>query len=1088
MVDSVQIEDIYELSPMQHGLLYQTALSPESGFYVEQLHCGLRGELRVEVFERAWQRVVDHYSALRSSFHWQELDKPLQVVHAEVSVEIERWDWRHLAADERDARIAAFLETNRRQGFDLTAAPVMRWKLIRVDDEVHRFVWNFHHLLLDGWSLQIVLGEVFRGYDALCQGRATRLAPSQPFRSYIDWLQAQDSSEAETHWRRALAGFTDPSTIALPSPAEESGEEDRGEQEQGIVASTTFFSSAATQGLIELARQWKVTPNTVAQGIWALLLSRYSGDQDVAFGTVVSGRPAELYGVETIVGNLTNTLPLRLRVDGGQGLAQWIQQIQSLHATARRYEYVRLADIQRWSEVPAGSALFESILVFENFPVNTADATEPRALEPFDSSFEARPDVPLLLELGLGKVLYLLIYHQRHRFESTTIQRLHSHVRTALDQLIARPEQRVGELGILSAAERHQLRCEWSETRRLTHEHRLVHEMFEERAASIPDAVALELGATCLSYRQLDRAADRLAGELRAAGLQLEQPVALCLERGFGMVAAVLGVLKAGGAFVALDPALPEQRIAMLLEDLSVQLIVAEPADHRELWQRLGERLGAPLTVLPPLANRRQSGLERRVEPTIEPRNSAYLTYTSGSTGVPKCIGTSHRGAVNYLSDLVRTWDVGDQDVVLQIAALSFDAAVRDLVGPLVAGARCVLLADEIAIDPHEILHHLLERRVTCLLKITPSLLSEVINAAQRDAAGRDTLRVLLSSGEALSAEHVEGAWRTFGRAVQVANLYGPTECTLTSTSYPVRQLAPEASWVALGRPIVNAQTVILSRDARWTPMGAPGEILIAGTGLARGYLGRPRTTAERFIPHPASDRPGARAYKTGDLGRHDASGNLRFLGRLDHQVKLRGFRVELGEVETQLGNHPAIRACVVMLREDRQGDQRLTVYFVPQVATSPPTEQALRQYLEQRLPHYMVPVSWMPLDALPIAGHGKVDRRALPVPDSSGAASETFVAPRTSIERTLAGIWTEILGVERVGVHDDFFQLGGYSLLLMRVQVRLREHFDLQLPLAELFDRSTLEGLALLITEKQMDELVEDEELAQLLQEIENT
>ncbi len=1065
-MDASKVEDIYELSPMQQAMLFQGALDPSAGVYIEQFHAVVDGALDVGLLERAWQEVLDRCAALRASFHWEDIEKPLQIVHREAVVRFEHEDWRGLSGAELEARLEAFLAADRERGFELGRPPLMRWYLLRLADERWRFVWSAHHLLMDGWSVYVVLEKVLSAYEALLDGREPDLDGGRPFGEYVAWLDRQDLGEAEAHWRRTLAGFTAPTPLGIASPAAAGAAKTIGESRLRIPAATTAAAEA-------LAKRWKITPSTLVQGIWAILLSRYSGEQDVVFGTVVSGRPADLPGVETMVGNFINTLPVRVRVDGADVPASWLAELQARHSAARHFEFSPPVAVARWSDVPAGSPLFESILVFENYPSTLSGAGG--RLSFADVDFRERPDFPLLLECEMTNELALLSYYHGNRFEPAAIDRMLRHFRAALENLLADPERRPAEISLLSTDERRQLLAEWSTPGPGAPQARWLHQPFEERAAASPGDVALEWGRESLSYGELNRRANQLAHHLRSRAVGSEVAVGIAMGRGADVVVAILAVLKAGGAYVTLDPTYPQQRLDWMLEDLAIPLVLT----LREHGERFGNRAPEILCLddAPALAEESTAN----PSPPTSPDQLAYVTYTSGSSGTPKAVGTCHRGAVNYLGYLIDTWGIAPTDVVLQATALSFDASVRDLLGPLSAGGRCVLLEDAAAGDPQAILAHLREHGVSCLPAITPSLLGELLTAAGEETF--DGVRLILSSGEALPLAACERARRVFGPSVVVVNQYGPTECTMT-TSYHVVEEADEQgpgrdAIAPLGRAIPNTRISLLDRRLEPVPAGVEGEISIAGEGLGRGYLGRPQATAAQFLPDPFARQPGARLYKTGDLARYRADGNLRFAGRFDHQVKLRGLRIELGEIESLLAEHPAVDRAVVAVREDRPGDQRLVAYVVPAGAEPEPLER-LRDFLDQRLPGAMVPSSWVVLEALPLTSHGKVDRRSLPAPDRTVAADD-LVAPSTPAEETLARIWEQLLGIERVGVDDDFFRLGGHSLLIMRLQSRIHEAFQLRLPLHVLFETATISRLALEITRRQLEEAAGEDTAALL-------
>jgi amino acid adenylation domain-containing protein len=1054
------VEDSYPLAPMQQGMLFHSLYAARSGVYVQQLVCVLHEPLEVPLFKRAWQRVVERHPVLRTSFRFEGLDEPLQEVRRRVSVPWKEQDWRGSLAAVQERRFEAYLEADRKIGFQLDRAPLMRLALFRTDDAAYRLVWTAHHALFDGRSIRSLLNEVFAFYDGFCRGRDVKPAPVRPYREYVDWLQKQDFTHAENFWRRKLQGFSVCTPLGVDTLRA-----GKNEKREGYARQSAVLSEELTSALRSVARRHQITPNTLLMGAWALLLGRYSGEEDVVFGATRAARRSTFEGIDTIAGLFINTLPLRIRVSPGSTLLPWLKEIRAQWIAVRPYQHAPLGKIHEWSDVRAGRPLFESLVVFENYRWKDAlrhgyDEVQHREVEML-----GRNHYPLTVAGYLGAEIELALSYDTSRLGDAAVARMLGHLQTILAEVVADPERRLSDLNLLTEAERVQLLLDWNGAVSNNAEDLCLHHLCEAQAERTPDAVAVVCEDRELTYRELNRRANRLARRLREIGVGPEIVVGICLERSLEMIVGVLAVLKSGGAYVALDPRHPKERLAHMLAETCMSVLLTT----RRLLDRLPEFSGEAICFdrdeMPFDGNE-----DENPQTHAAPGHLAYVAYTSGSTGTPKGVLACHRGVVNYVSYL-EGYRLDASDSVLQLAPLSFDASVRDLIAPLAMGARVVIVNDFEAKDPAALVATIRERGVTCVLSIVPTMLSAILEAADR-RRDFESLRLVLVSGETLSAVLCRKAQEAFGPSVRIVNQYGPTEATLTSTFYPVPDADDDRSIVPLGKPIRNARIYILDGHLNAAPIGIAGEIHIGGVGLARGYLKRPELTAEKFVPDPFSEEPGARLYKSGDRARYLPDGNIEFLGRLDHQVKIRGFRVEPGEIEAVLRQHALIREAVVVAREEAAG-VRLAAYIVP-VASQVPDAAVLRKFLAARLPDHMVPSAFTMLDAVPLSANGKVNRRALPDPDRGRPELENlFVTPRSSVEETLAEIWAGLLRLERIGVHDNFFELGGHSLLATQVIARARDAFRVELPLRALFDAPTVAGIADVI-QKVMDSGIE--------------
>ena len=1033
-----RLEDLYPLSPMQQGMLFQTLQAPGSGVYVGQLSLDLNLSLDTAVFERAWSQVIQRHPILRTAFYWRGLETPLQAVLPRVSLAWDRQDWRHIAEPGQRARLRVYLAEDRRRGFDFTAPPLLRLALIRLGEEKERLVFSSHHLIFDGWSWSLLLKELFAFYDAGLRGTEPALGAVSPFRGYIAWLNGQDMAGAETYWRSTLAGFRAPTP--LPSGARVRPEE-AAAPERPFEKVTAQLPAAATDALRSLARGRQVTFNTLVQGAWSLLLHRYSGEDDVLFGAVTSGRSAPVPGIETMVGLFINTLPVRVRVDDRMPVDGWLRELQQQQAEARRYEHSPLAEVHGWSDVPRSQPLFESLLTFENYPVDDSVQEQiGQGLKPDRVEFEDQTSFPLTVIAGAQARLSLEILYDVSRHDADGAARMLQHLSSLFLGMPASAEGAVGDLPLLSPGERHQALVEWSAPSAPAASE-LFLELFAARVERTPDLPAVTFGGESLTYAALAARANRLARHLLQRGVGPDVPVGIYVDRSLPMIVGLLGILKAGGGFVPLDPTFPAERLAFMMDDCGMLVILTQESLADALpqswgftilldagWDAIESESAAPLPLVP-----RADDL-------------AYVIYTSGSTGRPKGVMVSHRGLGNLAREQARLFRVEPGGQVLQYASLSFDAAVSEIVVALASGATLHLASRESLLPGPELLRLLRDLEISTVT-LPPAVLSEL------PVEELPALRTLIVAGEACDL----AVARRWGAGRRLVNAYGPTEATVCVTA-----AAFEGSFdrLPIGRPLAGTQLYLLDGGLRPVPVGVRGGAYAGGAGLARGYWGRPDLTAAAFLPHPFAEQPGERLYRTGDLGLYLPDGSIDFLGRADSQVKLRGFRIELEEIEAVLRSCRGIRDAAVLLQQTPAGGA-VTAWIVPDERVAPAADE-LRQALREKLPEYMIPAHFRPLDRMPLTPSGKVDRKALAGSAAVSPASEQADdGPRTPLEEILAGIWEEVLGVERVGRDDNFFDLGGHSLLATRVASRVHSVLGVELMLAELFDRPTVARLA---------------------------
>ncbi|MFC9516515.1 non-ribosomal peptide synthase/polyketide synthase [Nocardiaceae bacterium NPDC056970] len=1038
------MRDVWSLSPLQAGLLFHARMVEDDlDVYTAQIRMDLAGAVDTERLRAAVAGLVDRHASLRTAFVYDD-GIPVQVVVEAVEVPWRELDLTSMPEAEHGGELQRVLDEERRARFEMDRPPLLRALVIRLDPDRYVLALTNHHIVLDGWSMPLLVRELLVRYAS---GAAAGLPAPRPYRDFLSWLSERDLAKSTDAWASALAGVAEPTLLAPPT-------DDGGAPSQPVEIDVPVPESIVA-GIERLARVTGVTVNTVIQAAWATLLSRTTSRDDVVFGATVSGRPPQLSGVEDMVGLFINTIPVRVTLDAGDTVAELLPRLQAAQSALLDHHHVSLADIQ--AGVGVGD-LFDTLTVFESYPVERAGLNEDtdiggmrvRGLSGSDATH-----YPITVMTLLDPGVRITLRYQPSRFEAGTATALADRLGRILAAFVADPAARVADVDVLAPAERVRVLETWNATGRAVPESTLV-DLFADQVARTPDAPAVSFGDVTLSYADFDARVNRLARYLLLSGVGPESSVGIAMVRSIDLLVAVYAVVATGGAYVPIDPEQPSERIGDVLDQAKPVLVLTDSRGLSALPAGTGVVVGEI-----PLGDLDSSPLTAAdLRGPLRPSNTAYVIFTSGSTGRPKGVAVPHAGIVNRLLWMQHMYPLDATDVVLQKTPVTFDVSVWELFWPLQVGAHLVIAEPDGHRNPQYLERAVRDHGVTTI-HFVPSMLDAFVAGAAIERC--TSLRRVFTSGEALPANTVD---RVHERcAVSLHNLYGPTEASVDVTYH---RTVPGSRTVPIGAPVWNTELYVLDSRLRPVPVGVAGELYLAGVQLARGYVGRADLTADRFVAAPFGGA-GTRMYRTGDVVRWTEAGELEYLGRSDFQVKLRGQRIELGEIEAALLAQSGIVQAVVLLRHHQVAGEYLAAYVVADDGVNP-SENELQGALALALPRYMVPSTVTVLDALPVTANGKLDRRALP--DPQFGRSGEYTAPVTPTEYTLASVFAEILDLDAdtVGAGDGFFVLGGNSLTAMRLLARVNDAFDVQIGVRELFDAPTVAELAAVVDAARRD------------------
>ncbi|WP_133054523.1 non-ribosomal peptide synthetase, partial [Niastella populi] len=1049
------LEDVYELSPLQEGIYYHWLAEDSGTVFFEQVSWAVRAKtLDIEKLKAAYDLLTARHAVLRTSFTSEYAGRSLQIVRKEIPG---NYTWQQLDRQEGwEAQVALIRRQDRERGFDLGSGSQMRLHVIDLGAGAYEFIWSHHHILMDGWCVSVLMNDFNELLSAAMKGSTADLPPVTPYSDYINWLKAIDRERSLGYWKDYLKGYSLPAEIPFRAVTTNTNNA-RAHEDLQIGGDLFRKVDALCSGL-------GITHNTFLQGVWGYLLSRYNNTNDVVFGAVVSGRPADLPGVEEMIGLFSNTIPVRVQYNGDDTIVGLLKSLHEQSIRTASHHYMNLSEVQSQSEL--GMHLMNHIMIYENYAVKELEnegalnsrGEEGLFIESMEVIGQSNYDFNILIA-PTPVSLNISIRYNASRYDKASLKHLVNHFDKLISEFTQNADQSLRAIDYLSEEEKHQLLFTFNDTAVAYQRNKTIADLFEEQVAKTPDNIAVVFGDTQLTYKELNEKSDQLAHYLRASyDIQPDDIVGIQLERSEWVVVSILGVLKAGGAYVPIDPEYPSSRKEYIVKDSSLKLLITEANFIYDIDYYDGEVFAIDVEFDPDNYN------SEALTKLAAPGHLAYVIYTSGSTGYPKGVMVEHASLTNYLNFGQSHYASDSSPLNFGLfTSLSFDLTVTSICLPLISGGELTIFKS--TSDVSAILKEYFESGISCI-KLTPGHISLLGQLGLESSK----VQVAIVGGEKLEEDHVR-ILRELNPAIRIFNEYGPTESTVGCI---VKEIGFEKEAILVGCPIANTQVYILNEKEELQPAGVAGEICIGGDGLARGYLNKDELTKEKFISNPF--REGERVYKTGDLGRWLPDGNIAFIGRKDDQVKIRGYRIELGEIEHALLNHEEIKQAVVQAKENGSGEKELVAYLTSRVEQN---ASDLRNYLKQTLPGYMLPAYFIQLEAMPLTANGKIDKKFLPAPEGLGLSSGVeYVAPATEMEAKLVKIWEEVLEKDNIGMNDAFFALGGHSLKAVRLSNEYQKEFGIKLSIKELFAHPSVASHAVLIASSQKEQFVQIEKV----------
>ncbi len=1039
----------FPLSPLQQGLLFHTLQAPQSGVYLQQLIGEFHEPLDMPQFTEAWHHIFQRHAMFRTGFTWKHEGESFQTVHPWVPLPLKEYDCRKDSPSDRQQYIDQYLEQDRAQDFDLQQPPLMRLAIFHLGDTHHKLIWTSHHLLLDGRARFLILKELFAHYDARCKDIPLSFPSPPPFHDFVDWLTKHTFTNRESYWRTRLKGIQEATPLPFFEPSSS-------HPDIALTSHTPSItlSEKNTQNLRFFANSHGLTLNTLLQGAWAIYLGSLTGQPSVLFGVTRSGRRDTIKDADNIIGPCFTTLPLRIEITPQEQVLPWLKHIRTIWKELQEQEHTPLPLIHSWSEVPSSEPLFNSLLLFDHSSLNQALQSLGERWQHRCFSLREHPHFPFTIHGYGGNQLLIQVSYDPTRLSPEKGKRILRQLESVLMSMAEHPMQTLREVCLLPKSERTQLLVDWNETARPYPAISSLQQLIEQQVEATPDSIAMVFGDQHVTYRMLNTRGNQLAHYLRRLKIGPDNRVGVLMERSGKFLHTLLGILKSGAAYIPLDPTNPPLRNATMLQDSTPSLLLTDqtgfahlPPDTSSIPYLDTEDL--PLTS-ESITNPKHTG---------HPDHLAYVIFTSGSTGTPKGVMNTHRGIINRLSWMQETVHLDRSERVLQKTPFNFDVSVWELFGPLLGGGTVLMAKPEGHRDGRYLVELIATQQITTA-HFVPSQLQDLVNIPTLPACR--SLKRVICSGEPLPPSLQRDFFSV--SESELHNLYGPTEAAIDVTAW-VCHRNETPSTIPIGYPIANTRTFVLTPWFTLSPIGIPGQLLLEGPQLARGYWNRPALTAEAFIPHPFSPTPGNRLYTTGDLVRYDHKGALEFLGRIDHQIQLRGHRIELGEIESVLRKNPLVQNAIVLCRKTDTGESQLLAYIIP-ATRSTCSIDILRKALIEELPRYMVPTHFFLMPSFPLTNSGKIDRNQLLKHNFQEHPQEgPYTSPDTLLQKAIAEIWETVLGRATIGIHQNFFDIGGHSLLATQVMSRIGAYLQKDLPLGLIFKSPTIAHLASTLT-----------------------
>lgn len=1065
-----EIQDIYLLSPMQRGMLHHMLMDNKSHAYFEQTSLKLTGEVDIAAFEKSMNNIIEKYDVLRTIFVYEGISQPVQVVlkkrltkiYYQDLIGMTGYNGMPIVNDlvEKESYIEKLKEEDKAKGFNLVNDLPIRVTVIKVGEEDYRVIWSFHHIIMDGWCIGIVMKDFFRSYKAIKEGNTAEVEKAEAYGNFIKWLDEQDKSEAICYWSNYLKGYEQQAAIPY--------RESKSEEEKYIKAEVELkLEKELTDLLYKCAQKIGVTLNTLIQSIWGILLQRYNRVEDVVFGAVVSGRPAVIKGVEEMVGLFINTIPVRIMANGEQSFKEIAIAVQQNAIMANQYDYMSLAEIQSESELRQN--LIDHIMIFENYPVekevqgatlNSSIGFEIMEIKAFEQT-----NYDFNIIIIPGKELTVRFVYNEEVYTGENVNKIKEHLKRVAESIVENSEVKIRDIEILTEKEKQTILYTFNDTDIEYPKDKTVHELFEEQVEKTPDNIAVVYERDQLTYRELNEKANQLARILRNKGVEADCIVGIMARRSLEMIIGIIGILKAGGAYLPIDPEYPKDRIEYMLADSGASILLTQ--------RHLSNHIAFSRDILE--FNSEETYIKDKGNLNVinKPNNIAYVIYTSGTTGKPKGVIIEHKSICNTLQWRRKEYNLNEHDNVLQLFSFAFDGFVTSFFTPVLSGSTVIILRDDEAKNSEVINEYIKKYHITHFICV-PILYSYLLEYGSIEQL--KSLRIVTLAGEKFTGNLISNSQK-LSKEIEIVNEYGPTENSVAST---VKRDLNDGQ-ITIGKPIPNTKIYIMDTYNNLQPIGIVGEICIAGNGLARGYLNRSDLTLEKFVDNPFVFM--GKMYKTGDLARWLPDGNIEFLGRKDHQVKIRGFRIELEEIESQLLRFEYIKEVVVLDRQDLKGNKYLCAYIVISKEITP---MEVRTYISGQLPEYMIPTTIVQVDKIPRMPNGKVDRTLLEKWGEAITSEVKHIEARNETEEILVDMYKAILGVESVGISDSFFDLGGNSLKATILTNKIYKNFNIKIELSEVFKYPTIIDIAKAIEKMNKSEFeeiekVEDAEYYQL-------